>query len=418
MPWLRSLVMAAPVRNLRPIVAGQTISLLGDYVALLALPLLIVDITGSALDLGLTTAFETLPTLLFGFAAGVVLDRIRIRPALIVADLSRAAAFGILALATAGDVARPWMVFAVAFLTGSMTVAFDSGFQAWMPALLPEDRLVSINSTLQFARTSAWTIGPPLAGFLIGTVGFSAALGLNALTFVVSAAFLTVLVETRARPPIEPEPFGSSFRAGIAFLWSEPRLRLTTFAATAINLTFVPMEALFVLFAQEHLDIRDEFLIGWFFAGHALLGTLGVAAAPWLTRKVGLGRVFVIGFLLLGAGFLGLALAADVIADLSPVTGTVIAILPAGVSVAGVSFANVSVTTLRQQITPPEMLGRVIAASRTLAWAGLPLGATLGGILGNELGVRTVYVGASSTIVAAAVAMTLSRLWRLPIPRP
>jgi MFS family permease len=407
--------MAAPVRNLRPIVAGQAISLLGDYVALLALPLLIVDLTSSALDLGLTTAFETLPTLLFGFAAGVVIDRVSIRRALIVADLARAAAFGLLALASAGDVTRPWMVFAVAFLTGSMTVTFDSGFQAWMPALLPDERLVSVNTTLQFARTSAWTIGPPLAGFLIGTLGFGAALGLNALTFVVSAGFIVVLVETRARPPVEPESFGLSFRTGIGFLWREPRLRLATLAATAINLTFVPMEALFVLFAQDHLDIQDEFLIGWFFAGHALLGTLGVALAPRLTRLIGLGRVFVVGFLLLGTGFLVLALSSDVIAGLSPAVGTVVAIIPAGVALAGVSFANVSVTTLRQQLTPTELLGRVIATSRTLAWAGLPLGAALGGLLGSGLGVRTVYVGASATIVVAALAMLASQLWRTPL---
>ncbi|HSG78139.1 MAG TPA: MFS transporter [Acidimicrobiia bacterium] len=404
--------MADPVRNLRPIVAGQAVSLLGDYVALLALPLLIVDLTGSALDLGLTTAFETLPTLLFGFVAGVVIDRVSIKRALIFADLARGAAFGLLALATVGDVTRPWMIFAAAFLTGAMTVAFDSGFQAWMPALLSEGRLVSVNTTLQFARTSAWTIGPPLAGFLIGTVGFGAALGLNALTFVVSAGFIVVLSETRGRPPVEPEPFGLSFRTGISFLWREPRLRLATLAATAINLTFVPMEALFVLFAQEHLDIRDEFLIGWFFAGHALLGTLGVGLAPRLTRRIGLGRVFVVGFLLLGTGFLVLAAAADAIAGLSPTTGTIIAIVPAGVAVAGVSFANVSVTTLRQQLTPPELLGRVIAASRTLAWAGLPVGAAVGGVLGNSLGVRTVYVGASLTIVVCALLMTMSQLWR------
>lgn len=407
--------MSTPA-NLRRIVAGQAISLLGDYVALLALPLLIVDLTGSALDLGLTTAFETLPTLLFGFAAGVALDRVRLRFALLTADLTRAAGFALLALATSLDVTRPWMVFAVAFLTGTMTVAFDTGFQAWTPALLPPDRLVDVNTRLQFARTSAWTLGPPLAGLLIGTLGFSAALGLNALTFVASAAFVVILVEVNPTARADDhDPFLPAFRAGIAHLWHDRRLRTATFAATAINLTFVPMEALLVLFARDELGVGSEFLIGWFFAGHALVGTLGVIAAPRITRRLGLGRVFVLGFLLLGGGFLVLALTASTLASLDPVVTTAVAIVPAGIAVAGVSFANVSVTTLRQQLTPAPLLGRVIAASRTLAWAGLPIGAALGGILGEELGVGTVYVAASAAIAAWALGLLTTRLWREPV---
>ncbi len=120
--------------NLRWVLAGQSASLLGDYVALLALPLFVVQLTGSALDLGITTALETVPPLLFGFAVGVLLDRSPLRRLLVIADLGRAAAFLALALAAAADVARVWMVFAAAFLVGSLTVAFDSGFQAWLPA--------------------------------------------------------------------------------------------------------------------------------------------------------------------------------------------------------------------------------------------------------------------------------------------
>ena len=88
-------------RNTWPIVVGQAVSLLGDYIAVLALPLFVLELTGSALDLGLTTAFETLPVLLFGFAAGVALDRFAIKRALIIADLGRAGAFAALGVAVA-----------------------------------------------------------------------------------------------------------------------------------------------------------------------------------------------------------------------------------------------------------------------------------------------------------------------------
>ncbi|MBS1195901.1 MAG: major facilitator superfamily 1 [Actinobacteria bacterium] len=403
---------AAGRRNVRWVLAGQSASLLGDYVSLLALPLFVVYLTGSALDLGLTTALETVPTLLFGFAVGVLLDRVNLRRLLVIADLARAAAFLALGLASAAGGAEVWMVFVVAFLVGTLTVTFDSGFQAWLPALAPDDALVVVNSRLQFARSLAWTLGPPLAGYLAAIAGgFRLAFGLNAATFVVSAASLLVLVEIRPRPAPTRDPWLVSFRQGMSCLWRLPALRVTTLAGTAANLVFVPMESLLVLFCREQLGLTDSAYIGWFFGGHSLLGACGVVAAPVLARRLGLGRTFVLGLAAMGAGFLALALAAPALAGLTPLLTTVLAILPAGVAVTGVSFLNVAFTTMRQQLPPPELRGRVIAASRTLAWAGLPLGAVLGGAAGQAFGLPAVYAGASAAIVAMSLALTATGLW-------
>ncbi len=402
-------------KNTVLILAGQAVTLLGDYVALLALPLFVYHVSGSSLDLGLTTAFETLPTVLFGFAVGVVLDRVPIRRALIIADLGRAAAFAALAAAAASGEPRVWMVFAVAFLAGSMAVAFDSGFQAWIPSLLPREALVGVNTSLQVIRTSAWTLGPLLAGVLAARAGgFQAAFGLNAATFCASAIFVVALREVYPRPRLEHLPWLRSFRVGIAYLWRQPHLRVATGAAMAFNLTFAPMEALLVALAEDRLDIPGR-LIGWFFGGHALLGALGLAAAPVLARRFGLGRVFVIGLFFLGAGFFALSVTAPAIAQLSPVASTVASVFPAGLSVAGVSFANVAFTTLRQQIPPQHLLGRVTAASRTLAWALLPVGATVGGALGQAFGVSAVYIGASTVLLVVALSLGTSSLWRVRI---
>jgi len=404
---------AAARRNVRWVLAGQSASLFGDYVALLALPLFVVYLTGSALDLGLTTALETVPTLLFGFAVGVLLDRTNLRRILVIADLARAWAFVSLGLAAAAGVAEVWMVFVAAFVVGTLTVTFDSGFQAWLPTLAGDDALVTVNSRLQFVRSLAWTLGPPLAGYLAAVQGgFRLAFGLNATTFVISAATLLVLVEIRPRPAPGRDPWLASFRQGISCLWRLPALRVTTLAGTAANLVFVPMESLLVLFCREQLGLTDSSYIGWFFGGHSLLGALGVVAAPSLARRLGLGRTFVTGLAAMGAGFLVLTLAAPALAQLSPLATTALAIVPAGVAVTGVSFLNVAFTTMRQQLPPPELRGRVIAASRTLAWAGLPLGAVLGGAAGQAFGLPVVYTGASATIVAMAFVLTATSLWR------
>jgi hypothetical protein len=404
-------------RNLRWVLAGQSASLLGDYVSLLALPLFVVYLTGSALDLGLTTALETVPTLLFGFAVGVLLDRAPLRRTLIVADLGRAVAFLSLALAAAAGVAEVWMVFLVAFVVGSLTVTFDSGFQAWLPTLAADEALVLVNSRLQFVRSLAWTLGPPLAGYLAGSAGgFRAAFGLDAATFLLSAATLLVLLEIRPRPTPARDPWLASFRQGISCLWRMPALRAATLAGTAANLVFVPMEALLVLFCREQLGLTDGALIGWFFGGHSLLGALGVIAAPVAVRRLGLGRTFVCGLAAMGAGFLVLAISAPALSQLAPGLTTLWAIFPAGLAVTGVSFLNVAFTTLRQQLPPPELRGRVIAASRTLAWAGLPVGAVLGGAAGQAFGLPAVYMASAATITGMALLLCTTSLWRAPGP--
>lgn len=409
---MRADPIATGRKNVWPIVVGQSVSLLGDYIAVLALPLFVLELTGSALDLGLTTTAETLPTLLLGFAAGVALDRVAVRRALIIADVGRAGAFGVLALAVAADIPAVWMVFAVAFLVGSLSVLFESGLQAWLPALLPEDALVQVNTKLQFVRTGAWTVGPPLAAFLATEGGgFGVAFAVDAATFLVSAGFILVLVEIRPRPKVDQPPWLEAFRVGIRYLWREPVLRGATAAATLVNFTFVPMEALLVLFARDSLYIPES-LVGWFFAGHALLGALGVMAAPRLSRRIGLGRSFVLGLGMLGGGFLSLALASEAIAGLPQIASTMVAAVPAGISVSGVSVTNVAFFTLRQQIPPQQLLGRVIAASRTISWAGVPLGAALGGTLGRTFGVDPVYLGSSLALLVVAAVLTLGAVWR------
>jgi MFS family permease len=408
---------AAARRNLRWLLGGQSASLFGDYVAILALPLFVVHLTGSALDLGLTTALETLPTLLFGFAVGVLLDRAPLRRILVIADLGRAAGFVGLALAAALGTTRVWMVFATAFLVGSLTVTFDSGLQSWLPVLAADRALMVVNSRLQFVRTLAWTLGPPLAGFLASTRGgFQVAFGLDAGSFVVSALTLLVLIEIRPRPRPERTPWLASFRRGFSCLWRLPPLRAATLAGTLCNLAFVPMEALLVIFCKERLGISDPALIGWFFGGHSLIGALGVIAAPAIARRLGLGRAFVSGLAAMGGGFLALALASPTFKALPPGWATVAAVFPAGLAVIGVSFVNVTFTTLRQQLPPPELRGRVIAASRTLSWAGLPLGAALGGAAAEAFGVGPVYLASAGAIVVVSLALVASSLWRMAAP--
>ncbi|MEZ5176074.1 MAG: MFS transporter [Acidimicrobiia bacterium] len=404
--------------NLLPLVAGQSVSLFGDYVAFFTLPYFMLSLTGEALDLGLTAFAETLPMVLFGLAAGVLLDRMkRLGRLLVAADLARALAFVLLAF-----LASEWgpeltvrtsaiAVFVVAFLVGSLSVLFDSGLQTYMTRCLLDSDLITGNARLGLARTIALSVGP-LVGGLAVTVsgGFAVAFGLNALTFVVSAVFLVQIRPIRRSAAVAAERFRVALASGLRVLFSEPVLRWGTLGGTMTNLVFQPLEALLVLFvAQEVLHIeaitdvasREGLAVGLFIALQAAIGSIGVAFAGRVARHVSLGTMYIVGLVMLGGGFLAVAM-----------LRSWVAVVPAGVALSGVTWVNVSLMTLRQKLAPADQMGRVISASRTLAWSGLPVGAALGGILAGIFGIIPVYVGGSSAVLLVALLLVRTPLHR------
>lgn len=396
-----------------PIVSGQAISLVGDYIAYVTLPLFVLHLTGRSLELGLTAAAETLPTLLFGFMAGVVLDRIRIRPILIGSDLIRAIAFVLLAVGAASDSAAPWMVFLTAFVIGSFATFFNTGLEAILPRIIPRDELVVVNSRLALARTVAFTIGPAIGGILVSLGGgFPTAFLVNAGTFVVSAMLLaTVRVRARIGRRVAAG-FAPSLREGLRFLLVEPTLRWVTLGAAVVNLVFAPLEALLFLYIPTSLGAEfsppdflnflfsDQALVGIFIALQAATGSLLLFAGPRIARRMPLGRMAILGLTLFGSGYLVMVL-----------MGSFWGFIPAGFGIAGVGFANIAIVTLRQQKAPAEILGRVVAASRTISWSLIPVGAALGGYLADQIGLVTIYIIGSAGVLVTAAFLSQTALW-------
>ena len=403
-------------RNMVPLVGGQAVSLFGDYIAFFSLPYFVLALTARPLDLGLTAAAETLPMLLFGLVAGVLLDRRRnLKLTLVSVDLIRAAVFVALALAAANGAGTRWLVFGVAFVIGTMSVFFDSGLQAMMPSVIDEDMLIDANSQLAVARMVTLSVGPLAGGMLIAfSGGFAIAFLINAVTFLVSAAFLSTLRTVHERPTTSREPFMDSLKDGLKHLLGDARLRWATLGGTFTNLVFQPLEALLVLFVvTEILDLPADTIgdlttvgvsIGIFYALNAGIGAIGAALAPRVASTVPLGTMYAVGLFLVGGGFLALSF-----------IRSFWAVIPAGLAFAGMAWVNVALTTMRQRLTPPELLGRVIAASRTLAWIGLPVGAALGGMLAGYIGLIPVYVGGSILVIVIAGFLLTTPLVRDPV---
>lgn len=401
--------------NLTPIIAGQALSIFGDYLAYFTLPWFILQQTGRALDLGLVSAFETIPLLLFGVTAGVILDRYRTRRIIILADLVRAATFFVVAIGASAGAVEPWMIFLVAFLAGSMATVFDSGLQTLLPAAVGDDLLVSVNSKLSQVRTIAWPLGVAVAGILVSRPnGFTLAFAINSYTFLVSALLLWRVRELYDRRAGSSARRKGAMMAGVRYLARHDVLRWATVGAAITNFVFAPLEALLLKFVDENLlasfelpgPLGDFFQgspgVGLFVAIQAALGAVGIAVAPRAVARFGLGRVYVLGMLGLGSGFAVVS-----------VMESFLAIIPAGIAVAGVGWVNVALFTLRQTLTPKELLGRVIAASRTLAWVLIPLGAIAGGLLGDVVGLQALYLFGSLMVIVTASFLMVTPLWRV-----
>jgi MFS family permease len=318
-----------------------------------------------------------------------------------------------LAFGSAGDSLEVWTVLAAAFLVGTMTTFFDSGLQSLLPAVVGRSMLVDANSRLSLARTVAFSIGPAIGGLLVASSGgFPLAFGVNAATFGVSALLLLRIRELHARPEPVKETFASALRAGLRFLSRDRHLRWATIGAAVINFVFAPLEALLILFVSDRLAgmvqvptwlewlFVEQAEVGLFIALQAAIGSLGVAFAPRLAKRIPLGRMYVIGMILMGGGFV-------VVSRLT----TFWAVFPAALALTGIGWINVSFSTLRQRLTPEPMLGRVTAASRTIAYLFIPLGAAIGGWLADEIGLTTVYLLGSSAVLALAVVFLVTPLW-------
>lgn len=383
-------------RNLRLLVAGQGISFLGDYLAFfLALPVFVRDRTGSAGSLGLLAVAETVAVLVFGFLAGVLLDRTRIRPTIVLADLARGIAFALLALAVVLEAEATWMAFGVAFVVGSMGTIFDAGLQAIIPQTLEDHRLPAANGGIEFARNLAMTLGFVAGGLVLSLGGgLAGAFALDAATYFVSAAAILALRPIRPRAPVAYERVFVALVTGVEHLWRTRRLRWATAAALVTNLAFAPLAAVMTLYAEVELGITDDSRLGIFFALFSAMAAIGGLSSARVMRRAGVGPSVVIGSFLFGVGALG--------AGVAPGWW---AVAPFGVATGGVAINQAAFVTLRQRLTPPDRLGRVIAASRTIAWTGIPLGAGIGGVLGDVVGLRPLFLAGGAIIIGVSVLM-------------
>lgn len=386
--------------------AGETISMFGSEVSELALPLVaILVLEADAAELGLLGAARFAPFLLLTLPVGVLADRRRRRPMLVAANLGRAVAIGLVpTLAVLGMLSMPALLV-VAFAVGSLTVLFDVTYVSYVPSVVGRDQLIAGNSRLQVSASAAAIGGPGLGGLLVQALTAPIALVVDAISYLVSAVNL-LLIRT-----VEPRPDGGErqsvvreVREGFAMLLGHRSLRALAGVAGTYNLFSQWITVLFLLFAVDELRMSPG-LIGLVISSGAVGALIGAVLAGRVASRIGVGPAIVWAVVVECAVMLPIGFLAG--------TGWfVLAALVAVHVVNGcfVTMSSVHALAYRQAVAPERLLGRITAGYRFISYGAIPIGALLGGLAGEWLGLRAGLVLGTVGLLAAAAFVVLSPL--------
>ncbi|MFJ8213388.1 MFS transporter [Streptomyces sp. NPDC096033] len=408
----------APLRRNRDFTVfwlGQALSVIGGSLSLVALPMLVLDATGSLVQMGLITVVTGATGILTGLFAGHVVDRSERRRLMIVCDLARAVLLGAVPLVwlTAGPLM--WPLYVLAVLVTALKTVFDVAYVTAVPQLVGTGELTAANSRLMGTFALGTLAGPIAAGFITAGPGGEWALGIDGATFLVSAVSLRWVTFGRHAPPAgeTPEPAPASpggrlrevFAVGFRFLWGHALLRPLTVLLTL--LTFVTMGATDLLIYRVQEDLRqDAATLGYVLAVSGLGVIAAALAAGRLRRVLGFGPCWLGTVGLIAVAVAGVGLSGSV---------PVIAVLGA-VFMFGITLGGITSMTLRQEVTPDALLGRVTSAFWTVHNAAGPVGAAVLTGLGARYGVPAASVagGALCLLILGAGLATPLRSARRP----
>jgi predicted MFS family arabinose efflux permease len=369
-------------RNFRLLFVGESISNIGNAMAVVGMPLLAVEfLHAGTFAVAALTAAAYLPWLVVGLPAGAWVDRWPCRPVMIICDVASALLYASLPVAAWLRVLSTGQVLLVALAAGGCNVFFSTAYQAYLPSLVSAADLIEGNAKLQGSRSVAAICGRGAAGIAAQAVGDAAALLFNAASFLVSAACL-LLIRTapRSREPARRSTVRAEISAGIHFITHDRYLRPLTLYPALSNLAYSGSAALIVLFLVRVVGFGAT-AVGLLMACAGIGGIIGAMTARRLARWLGTARALWLSAL--GTGLPGL---------LIPLTATgpraACYAIGSAVVAAGIIIYNTIASSFRQTYCPKAMLGRVSASMAFMVYGSIPLGALLAGALADALGTR------------------------------
>jgi MFS family permease len=388
----------------RRVWSGQTISLFGDQISMIAIPLTaVLVLDANAKQMGYLVAAELVPNLLFALHAGAWVDRRGDRRrTMIFTDLVRAALLATIPIAYAFGELTIQQLYVVAFLVGTMTVIFFVAYSSLFVALVEREDYVEGNSLLAGSRAFSFVAGPSVGGILVQLLKAPYALVVDSLSFLFSAGFLASV------DPVEPEIEEAEkghVVAGVRYIATSSVMRSSLLATATINLFNFVFHALFILYAVRSLGVRPATL-GIVLGAGAIGGLIGSFVTSRLGRRLGIGPTYILGCILFPVPLVLVPLAGGPYWLI--LTMLFFAEFGAGL---GVMILDISAASIFAALVPHRLRSRVSGAYMVVNNGVRPVGSVIGGFLGTAIGLQTtLWIG----VVGAAAGF----LWLLPSPIP
>jgi MFS family permease len=384
--------------------SAQSISMLGDQISGIALPLVgVITLHASPGQMGVLTALVWAPNLILALHAGALADRWgRRRWVMMTADVGRALVLASVPVAAVLGALSMAQLYLVAFAAGSLSVFFQVSDSTLFVCVVERDDYLAANSLVYGSRAASFMAGPSLGGILTQAVSAPAALLVDAASFLASAGFLSRISPTEPEPqPAEP----GHLTAGIRFIRQTPILFYELASTATVNFFNFAFFALFLLYAVRVLHV-DAGTLGVVLGLGAIGGMLGAVVARRLTDRIGVGPSFILGSVLFPVPLILVPLAggshALVIAMLF------LAEFGSGV---GVMILDITGGSINAAIVPSRLRARVQGAYTIVNYGVRPLGSLAAGLAASVIGIHT-------TLWIATIAGALSALWLVPSPLP
>lgn len=385
-----------PLRRNRDFVllwTGSAVSILGSNASNVAYPLLVLALTGSATDAGLTGFVALLPQLLFQVPAGALVDRWDRKRMMIYCDVLCALVIGTLVAALLfGRLTLPH-ILVVGFLEGTFAVCYRLAASAAVPNVVHPSQLSQALAHNEARRRGAAMLGHPLGGILFG-IGRALPFLFDIISYAVSVLTLALIrkdfqVEREAK---DRRPRLAEFTEGAVWLWRHSFLRVTTLVIAGSNLLFQALFLVVIVIATDHG--ASPTAVGFMLGITAVGGVCGSLAAPAAARRLTMKTIVI------GANWAWLLLV--------PLLAVVHDAILLGLVFAAMAFIgplwNVAISAYQLAVTPDRIRGRVLGAASMIAFGAVPLGSLTGGLLLSAVGATsTVWL---LTLWMAVLALT------------
>jgi MFS family permease len=376
-------------------IGGNIISFFGDQVYMIAIPLIVLAVTGSALSMGIVSALERLPILLQP-VTGILSDRFNRKKLLVLCDLGRAILIGLLGAFFLFNRLEIWMLYLGSLIIGILSQIYNTSQFAQVPRLVRKSDLQAINSINTGLLQTAVLVGPGLGGLIISFYNPGYALLINSFSFLIS--FLSILslpIHLTTSENKHNGTFIGDIKEGFRFVFHTKPILFTNLAILVSMFGTTLFLTMIVFHLKEEVQL-SAYQIGWLLSLGGMGAIAGALSTNFLIKKVSYRQLLFTSSVLGGLSILLFSYAHSFIwLAFFNAMGTFMA-----------TMMNPCILTIRQTLTPDRLLGRVQATSRFMSWIMLPLSAFLAGIIAQ-------YAGTGNTILIGGIISTLASLFYL-----